>query len=114
MNPKVDTGQLIAVKKFPLYESDTVFSLTQRCYGYILALFFEIMSLIREFKELPHLDENWKRDAYKRKELNELCRIKPNMSKDEIQRRVKAVTFPDAPGAYIEMGGMKFNYDAKE
>jgi len=114
MNPKVDTGQLIAVKRFPLYESDTVFSLTQRCYGYILALFFEIMSLIREFKELPHLDENWKRDAYKRKELNELCRIKPNMSKDEIQRRVKAVTFPDAPGAYIEMGGMKFNYDAKE
>jgi hypothetical protein len=68
--------------------------------------------LISEFKELPQLCENWKREAYKRKELNDLCIIKPNMSKDEIQQRVKAVTFPNAPGAYIEIGGMKFNYDA--
>ncbi len=114
MNPKVDTGQLIAVKRFPLYESDTVFSLTQRCYGYILALFYEIMSIIYDFKELPKLDENWKRNAYKRKELNELCRIQPSMSEDEIHRRVKAVTFPHAPGAFVEIAGMKFDYNENE
>lgn len=110
MNPKVDTGQLIAVKRFPLYESDTVLSLTQRCYGFILAMFYEIMSLVLKGNELPKLDEDWKRKPYERKELDVLCRITPDMAKDEIQRRVKAVTFPNAPGAYTEIGGMKFDY----
>jgi len=114
MNPKVDTGQLIAVRRFPLYESDTVYSLTLRCYGYILALFYEIMSLILDDKELPQLDDNWKRQPYKRQELDELCRITPDMSEDEIKKRVKAVTFPNAPGAYIEIDGMKFNYETEE
>jgi methionyl-tRNA formyltransferase len=114
MNPKVDTGQIIAVRRFPLYDSDTVLSLTQRCYSYILTLFYEVMSLILEGKELPVSDESWKRKPYKRKELNELCKITPDMPEEEIRRRVKAVTFPNAPGAYIEMGGMKFNYEAKE
>ena len=113
MNPKVDTGQLIEVRRFPLYESDSVYSLTQRCYGYILALFYEIMSLILDGKELPQSEEHWKRNPHQRRELNELCRITPDMSKDEVRRRVKAVTFPGAPGAYIEIGGMKFNYETE-
>jgi methionyl-tRNA formyltransferase len=72
------------------------------------------MSLILEGKELPASDESWKRKPYKRKELNELCKITPDMPEEEIRRRVKAVTFPNAPGAYIEMGGMNFNYETKE
>ena len=114
MNPKVDTGNVIAVKRFPLYESDTVFTLTQRCYGYILQLFYEIASLILAGRDLPQSDERWKREPYKRKELNELCKITSDMSAEEIRRRVKAVTFPNAPGAYIEIGGMKFNYELNE
>lgn len=114
MNPKVDTGDLIAVKRFPLFESDTVFTLTQRCYGYILRLFYEIASLILSGEELPKSDECWKRKPYKRKELNELCRITTDMSAEEIRRRVKAVTFPGAPGAYIKIDGMKFNYESND
>ena len=114
MDPKVDTGQLIAVKRFPLYETDTVFSLTQRCYGHILALFYEIMSLVLDNEELPRLEDTWKRKPYTRKELNELHRITPDAPEEEIRRRVKAVTFPNAPGAYIEIDGMKFSYETEE
>ena len=110
MNLKVDTGRLIAIKRFPLYGTDTVFSLTQRCYGHILALFYEIMSLVLNNKELPQLEDTWKRKPYTRKELNELCKITLDMPEEEIRRRVKAVTFPNAPGASIEIDGMKFNY----
>ena len=110
MNPKVDTGNMISVKRFSLYDTDTVFSLTQRCYGYILQQFYEFASLILAGDELPQSDEYWKRRPYKRKELHELCRITSDMPTDEIRRRVKAVTFPDAPGAFIEIDGMKFNY----
>lgn len=114
MKAKVDTGMLIAIRRFPLYESDTVFSLTQRCYGYILTLFFDIVTMILENDELPQLTEKWTREPYKRQELNALCRVTADMSVDEIQRRVKAVTFPNAPGAYLEIDGMKFIYETKE
>ena len=53
MNPKVDTGNMVSVKRFPLYDNDTVFSLTQRCYGYIFQQFYEIAPLILAGDELP-------------------------------------------------------------
>ena len=114
MNLKVDTGSMIAVKRFPIYESDTVFSLTQRCYGYIIQLFYEVVSLILVGDDLAQSDECWKRKPYKRKDLQELCRITTDMSAEEIRRRTKAVTFPNAPGAYIEIDSMIFNYESNE
>ena len=36
------------------------------------------------------------------------------MAADEIKRRVKAVTFPKQPGAYIEVGGIIFNYQTNK
>ena len=114
MDPTVDTGKLVAVRRFPLYESDTVYSLTKRCYGYILQLFYEIASVILGDGELPSLDENWTRKPYKRSELNDLCRITPEMSEEEIKRRVRAVTFPNAPGAFMEVDGVKVDFKLQE
>jgi len=110
MDSKVDTGKIIDVKRFPLYETDTVFSLTQRCYSYILTTFYEIMAIILSGNELPKSDEIWKRKPYTRKELNELCCITNDMKEEEIRRRVKAVSFPNAQDAYIKIGDMTFNY----
>lgn len=111
MLPKVDTGKIIQVDRFPLYETDSVYSLTQRCYAHILDMYYKIMEYIIKDKELPVSNEKWMRKPYKRKELNELCKINSNMDLDEVKRRIKAVTFPDAPGAYIEFDNMKFIYD---
>src|SRR5664279_878329 len=36
MAAKVDTGDIVAVKRFPVYEADTVYSITQRCYNEIM------------------------------------------------------------------------------
>ena len=109
MNPKVDTGKLIAVRRFPLYETDTVLSLTQRCYEQLLLAFHEIAPLLVAGEELPELEEHWTRKPYRRQELDDLCRITPGMSEAEIRRRVRAVTFPDMPGAYIELAGHRFH-----
>lgn len=111
MDPKPDTGDIIATKKFNIQDSDTVYSLTQRCYAHILSLFYDIGQKILNEEELPDSEKNWKRKPYTRKELNELCEVSPEMSTEEIKRRVRAVTFPDAPGAYIEIDGMRFTYE---
>ncbi len=88
MAAKVDTGDIIAVRPFPLFEGDSVFSVTQRCYAAILDLFYEMMSLVLQNKPLPTSDEVWTRNPYKRSELNELCRITLDMPADEIRRLV--------------------------
>jgi methionyl-tRNA formyltransferase len=114
MAPRVDSGQMVAVRRFPILESDTVYSLTQRCYGYMLELFYEIVSLIIEGKPLPVSDEMWTRDPYRLKDLNALKVITPDMPPVEIQRRIRAVTYPGYLGAHLVLHGMVFEYRGKE
>lgn len=108
MKEKVDSGNIIAVNRFPVFENDSVYSLTQRCYAYIYTSFIEMFSLIRHEEDLPKSDEVWQRKPFTRKELNDLCIITKDMSEVEISRRIKAVTYPGMPGAYIKLGGVKF------
>lgn len=93
MLSKVDTGAIIAVRRFPLFDNDTVYSVTQRCYLEILHLFMELISGLLTGQQFPESKETWKRPAYKRRELDELCELKQGMTEEEIQRRVKATTY---------------------
>lgn len=108
MAARVDTGPIIAVRRFPLHSDDSVRALTQRCYTSILALFYEIMAVVVAGTPLPQSDEFWQRQPYRRHELDALCRITPDMPVDEVARRVRAVTFPGAPGAFMEIHGYRF------
>ena len=110
MAPEVDTGAIIAVKRFSLYNNDTVLSLTQRCYTHIHAMFYDIMDSILGNSELPQSAEFWTRRPYTRAELNELCRT-PDMPDEEVRRRIRATTYPGAQGAYMEAGGARFEYN---
>jgi methionyl-tRNA formyltransferase len=100
MEKSVDTGDIIAVRRFPVLSDETVFSLTQRCYAEILVLFYEIMGKISQGPGLPTARESWTRQPFRRSQLDALCRLTHDMSKEEIQRRTRAVTYPNAPGAY--------------
>jgi methionyl-tRNA formyltransferase len=111
MEKEVDTGKIIGVKRFRILETDTVHSLTLKSYEYLLTLFYEVLDYIIRHDSLPRCDENWTRKPYTRKQLEELCRITTNMSKQEIERRIKATKFPGMPGAYIEIYGYKFEYN---
>lgn len=93
MLPRVDTGAIIATKRFPLFSTDTVGSLLSRTYDYQLVLFYEVMSLVVEGKPLPTSGERWTREPYSRKEFNQLGRIRPDMSREEVAKRVRATEF---------------------
>lgn len=104
MAAKVDTGSIIAVRRFPIFPSDTVWSVTQRCYAHILVLFYEILSTIRAGKPLPVSTETWTRRPYRRSELDELCRLTPEMTPEEQARRIRATTYPGMPGPWLDRG----------
>jgi methionyl-tRNA formyltransferase len=110
MLKKVDTGNIIAVSRFPILENDSVWTLTQRCYAAISELFFAVMNELRATGKFSVSNENWTREAYKRVELNALCKITLDMDEAEVKRRIRATTYPNMPGAYIELYGKRFNY----
>jgi methionyl-tRNA formyltransferase len=107
MASKVDTGKIIAVKRFPVFATDDVSSLLRRTYEFQLVLFYEIVGKILNHQPLPEPDENWTRHPRSRKEFNELGIITPEMTADEVARRVRAVSY----GVFqptVDIGGFRF------
>jgi len=107
MKASVDSGNIIAVKRFPITKDDTVFGVTQQCYQLIEVMFYEMMDSILQGNGLPSSTETWKRKPYTRKELNELCYISPGMPEEEMERRIKATTYR-WPWAYTKIGKRTF------
>ena len=109
MASKVDTGKIIAVIRFPVYPEDDVTELLKRTYDNQISLFFEIVQLMVEGKDLPISQEFWTRPPFTRKQFNELFKITPDMSKEEIGRRVRAISYGTWQ-PYIEIEGFKFEF----
>lgn len=102
MLARVDSGSIIAVRRFPVFLTDTVFSITQRCYAEIWHLFYILMSDLLQGKPLPVSQENWERKPYTRKELNALCELAPEMDTEEIARRIRATTYGEKVWAVMK------------
>ncbi len=107
MSAGVDSGSIIAVKRFPIKKEDTVYSVTRHCYQLIEEMFYELMNLVLQELPLPASSEKWGRKPTTRKELDELCHISPDMSPEEIERRIKATTYK-TPWAYTKIGNHVF------
>jgi hypothetical protein len=69
----------------------------------------EIATLMADGRELPQSSETWTRRPFTRKEFNALFRLTPEMPREEIARRIRAVSY----GRYqpfMEMQGFRFEY----
>jgi methionyl-tRNA formyltransferase len=109
MAPRVDSGEIIAVRRFPIHPEDDVAALLQRTYENQIALFLEIAPIMAEGRPLPSGAEGWTRAPFTRKEFNDLFRITPDMPKEEIVRRIRAVSYGSYQ-PYVEIGGHRFEY----
>ena len=114
MAEKVDTGAIIAERRFPLTAGETVESLKLRTMVVMLALYHDIVTMIASGGELPRASVSWSRAPFTRKQLNALTRITPDMSAEEIARRARATTYPRFPGPYVELGGVVFKADVPD
>ncbi len=109
MAARVDSGAIIAVRRFPVYAEDTVASLLERTYANQIALFFEIADLMADGKPLPRSAETWSRAPFTRKQFEELFKITPDMPPGEIARRIRAVSYGSFQ-PYLELAGHRFEY----
>jgi methionyl-tRNA formyltransferase len=108
MAPKVDTGPIIAERRFNIFPHETVESLKLRTMVTMINLYHEIVGFIASGRPLPSSDLQWAREAFTRKELESLGRISLEMSPDEIKKRVRAMTYPGFPGVKLHVGGVSF------
>lgn len=92
MAPTVDTGDIVAVSRFPVLSSDDVASLLSRTNDYQLVQFYEVLKALCN-GALPKSDERWARAPYTRDELNRLACITTDMTREESERRVRATSF---------------------
>lgn len=111
MKAAVDSGGIIQVKRFAVNATDTVYGITQHCYRLIEESFYEIMNLVLSGQPLPVTNEAWKRKPFTRKQLDELCYIRPEMSEEEINKRIKATTYK-TPWAFTKIGEHIFKLQA--
>jgi len=108
MAAKVDTGKLIAVRRFPVFLSDNVASILERTYEHMIVLFYEVLGLILNGDPLPEMEETWTRKPFSRKEFNQLRQITSDMSKEEIERRIRATAYGEWQ-PWVEIEGYVFS-----
>lgn len=110
MAEKVDTGDIIQERRFPVFDTDTVESLKLRTMITMLAMYHDIISDIA-CGNMPHpCGLQWSRRPFTRRELNDLTVIEEGMEADEVKRRIRATTYPGYPGASVTVGGETFIY----
>ena len=108
MAEKVDTGAIVAERLFPTRGLETVEQLKLRTMQEMIGLFREIVTAIAAGEPLPQPSVTWARPPFTRKQLEALREIRPDMSKEEVARRVRAVTYPGFPGAELRFHGVSF------
>lgn len=111
MDTTVDTGRIVGVNRFIMTKKETVETLSKKTYKALLVLFDDVMKHFITNNSLPECDEEWARKPYKRNELEELARIKPDMNNEEINNKIRATYYPGKPAPYVELYGHKFEYN---
>lgn len=112
MTESVDSGDIIAVTRFAIKESDTVDSLLKRTYTHQFNLFKKIIDYIKEDQILPSSKEKWSRKPFMRSEFNQLSIITSLMSEDEVRKRIRATSYKGWQ-PYLKIGNFIFEYKEK-
>jgi methionyl-tRNA formyltransferase len=108
MEEKVDSGKIIKVIRFPIFEDDTCDYLFERALNYSLLLFYEILTEIALTGQVPVANETWKRKAISRANFEKWMTLNISDSPEEVSRKIRATRHSRFPGPYLEFGGYKF------
>jgi methionyl-tRNA formyltransferase len=90
MAPRVDIGEIVEVKRFPVLASDNAGTLLLRAYDFQIVLFYGVVGRIIRGEALPVSGETWARKPFTRKQFRDLGCLTPEMTDQEIARRKRA------------------------
>ena len=109
-----DTGDLIKVHRFEIDPSrETAFSLDQKTQQILLMLFKEVADIALDTGTLPRTPQGEGRYVT-RQEYDNLRKIRPDDTIEEIERKIRAFWYPPYPGATVQVLGKKFTLVTEE
>ncbi len=114
MLAQVDSGRIVAERRFPIAPDETVETLQFKTLGVMLGLFAEILAGLAAGAPLPESAEGWRRPAFRRRQLEALMRITPDMPADEVRRRVRATDYPGFFNAWIDLPDGRYHYAVRD
>lgn len=107
MNSKVDAGDIVAVRRFPIKEEDTVYDLFIKCNNYGLALIKENLDSIiqgtmpRQSQQLLAEQAGVLPKVYRKQEVLQCKEVSCSISQRELWNVTRAFQFPGHEPAYI-------------
>ena len=109
-----DSGDIIKVRRFNINpKEETAFSLEQKSQDHLLKLFKEIIDLACTNAALPRTPQS-KGRYINRKEFEELKKIKPSDTIEQIKRKIRAFWYPPYMGATVKLKGEEFTLVSNE
>jgi methionyl-tRNA formyltransferase len=111
VEPEFDTGDLVAVERFPLdHETATAFSLDLESQERLFDLFRGVLGRAIAGEELPRTPQGEGRYV-DREEFEALRRVRPG---DDLDRKLRAFWYPPYPGAIVEVDGKELTLVSEE
>ncbi len=108
MAAKVDTGDIVLTRRFPVSSDDGCDRLFARAEDLCLDLLGEILAFYRQHRRLPPPNgERWTRRAMTRKEFEQWLILDPSDPAD-MERKIRAARHPRFPGPYLIVNGRRF------
>ena len=101
MLARVDSGRIVEERRFALAADDSVETLKLKTMETMVAMFRDLIGRIARGEPLPLAGVHWTRAPYTRRQLEALKVITPDMDEAEVERRVRAVTYPGYSGAVL-------------
>jgi methionyl-tRNA formyltransferase len=116
MAVKVDAGPIVGVGRFAIPPNTSVLELERLAFVEVARLFWRLVpALATQEDPLPPLSIQWGGRKSTRKKYRALCNIPPDISKDELDRRMQAfgaVHFGIHPT--VTLHGHRFRYELAE
>lgn len=117
MSEKIDSGAILAVDRFGVLPSDNVETLVARTHDALGNLAIRIMETLFSLDRpgqraflATEPTEQWTGEAKAMAELDRLRRVPLDISREDLQNRIRAVHHPKFP-LYAEVAGHNFNLD---
>lgn len=108
MLPEVDSGPIAYSDKIKIDKEDTAWSIYNKTFKIVIRNFTCLLNDFILNTPIPRYKQSWTGRYYEKNEIDNLKEIKNLNDFDEVDRKVRAFTFPGKEPAYYKNNGAKF------
>lgn len=111
MTATIDGGEIVRVLKFPIDPADTCESLNDRALRHSADVFRDVCDELARNGTVAASGDRWARPAITRREFERWMTLSPEDSREEVARKVRALSHPRLPGPFFLIDGVQVPVD---